>query len=300
MNNKTRTYEVISQVDSLRTLGIGVKHFPKYINLNSDNAHSLDIILMSFIVKGDVIHHLDSESYPESDLSISIINYGQQHSITTSEEGAEIINIYLDLKHEILPILPEQLQEVLPLFLPVDISMQNKLNRMIRLKFTEEDNAVAPLKEMEREINTAAPGFEAAVKDYLRLFLIKCARKVLHRNLKPAANINSHSLKKLERLRQFIDQNYKRQFQIAELARMSGFSPNYLCRIFKNYTGKTLTGYINERRIQAAMLLLKTTSKQIIEIASLAGFNDLSHFNHLFKKITESSPRKFREKAMLK
>lgn len=291
---KTRQLEIIPRHDSLRTLGIAMEHHQQYINKSPKGAHSLDIILLSFIIKGDVIHHLDNETYPESDLSLSIINYGQQHTITTTKKGAEIMNVFMDLKHDILPVLPKSLQEALPLFLPVYISMQNRLNRMVRLNFLPEDNVLHLLKEMKKELDEAAPGYEVAVKDYLRLFLIKCARKVIQRDIKPAANVNSHSLKRLERLRQFIDQNYKTQFQISELARMSAFSPNYLCRIFKTYTGKTLTEYINERRIQAAMLLLKTTSKQVIDIANLAGFNDLSHFNHLFKRIAGKSPRQFR------
>lgn len=289
-----RKMEIIPRLDSLRTLGIGMEYYPRWVNRNKDAEHSLDIILMSFIITGNVIHHLDEETYPESDLSLSIINYGQQHNITTGPEGADIMNIYLDLKHYILPVLPEPLQEAVPLFLPVHLSIQNKLNRMLRIQFNDEDNVVSLLKEMKQELDNAAPGYEVAINDYLRLLMIKCARKVKQRVMKPAAQINSHSLKKLERLRQFLDQNYKNTFQIEELARMSAFSPNYLCRIFKEYTGKTLTEYINERRIQAAMLLLKTTSKQVIEVANLAGFNDLSHFNHLFKRIAGKSPRAFR------
>ena len=292
----TKKLEIIPRHDSLRTLGIGMEYHPCYINPGTDSPHSLDIILLSFIIKGNVVHHLDDETYPESDLSLSIINYDQQHTISTTEDGAEIMNIFLDLKHDILPVMPDSLQDALPLFLPVHISMQNKLNRMLRINFLEDDNVLPLLMQMNQELNEAAPGYEVSVNDYLRLFLIKCARKVKQRDIKPSADINSHSLKRLERLRQFIDQNYKRQFEIAELARMSGFSPNYLCRIFKKYTGKTLTEYTNERRIQAAMLLLKTTKKQIIEVANLAGFNDLSHFNHLFKKIVGISPRKFRGK----
>lgn len=294
MKNK-RKLKIIPRIPSLKALGIGVEHFPEYVNLKPDAHHSLDIILMSFIVKGEVIHHLEDESYLESDLSLSITNYGQEHNITTTKDGADIINIYLDLKHYNLPVLPEALQEFLPLFLPSHISLQNRLNRMLRINFTETDKAVSLLLEMKNELSEQKPGYEMVVKDFLRIFLIKCARKVQHRNIKPAAKINSHSLERLERLRQFIDQHYKRQFEIAELARMSGFSRNYLCRIFKNYTGQTLTEYTNERRIQAAMLLLKSTSKQVIEIANLAGFNDLSHFNHLFKKITGISPSKFRK-----
>lgn len=292
--NTERKLEIIPRVDSLRTLGIGMEYYPAWVNQKMDAQHSLDIILMSFIIRGNVTHHLDEETYPESDLSLSIINYGQQHNITTSPAGADIMNIYLDLKHYILPVLPEPLQEVVPLFLPVHLSMQNKLNRMLRIQFNEDDDMESLLQEMKRELDQAAPGFETAVKDYLRIFMIKCARKVRQRYLRPAAEINSHALKKLEKLRQFLDQNYKTPYQIEELAGMSTFSPNYLCRIFKEYTGKTLTEYLNERRIQSAMLLLSTSSKPVTEIANLAGFHDLSHFNHLFKRFAGKSPRGFR------
>lgn len=291
---KNITYKLIPEKEALQSIGIGIEYFPKYINLDPDTIHSLDIILMSFIIKGDVIHHLDRETYHESDLSLSIINYGQQHTITTSKDGAEVVNIYLDLKHNILPILPDELQEVIPLFLPIHINMQNKVNRMVRLNFAEEDNIAPLLKNMANELKAAEIGYEIAIKDYIRLILIKCARNVLQHHFKPATKINSYSEKKIEKLRQFLDKNYKSSPQLTEIAKMTAFSPNYLCKIFKEYTGKTIFEYINERKIQAAMLLLKTTSKQIIEIADIAGFNDLSHFNHLFKRITGTSPNKYR------
>ena len=194
---KNEIFELIPKIDSLKTLGIGIEYFPKYINLNPKLTHSLDIILMSFILKGDVSHNLESDSYHEYGLNLSIINYGQRHTITTSKDGAEIVNIYLDLKHYILPMLPEKLQEAIPLFLPIHMKMQNKLNRMIRVNFGEDDNIVLLFKSMNKEMQAAKIGYESAVKDYLRLILIKCARRVLEKHVKPSANLNSDTLKRV-------------------------------------------------------------------------------------------------------
>ena len=291
----TQKLEIIPRLESLRTLGIGMEYHPRFINKSRKNRHSLDIILMSFIIHGEVLHHLDDEVYPESDMSLSVINYGQQHCITTLDSGAEIMNIFLDLKHDIIPVLPDKLQDSLPLFLPIHPGIQHRLNRMVGIKFDDNDEILHILMQMHDEFQQQAPGFEAAVKDYFRIFLIKCARRVKMRHLKPAAKIHSDSEKRLEKLRLFIDRHYHQHFGIAHLAGMAGFSPNYLCRLFKTYTGRSLIEYTNERRIQAAMLLLKTTSKQIIDIAGQSGFNDLSHFNHVFRKIAGTSPGKFRK-----
>ena len=59
----------------------------------------------------------------------------------------------------------------------------------------------------------------------------------------------------------------------------------YLCRIFKAYTGKTVIGYLVERRIQAAIWKLREGDEKVISIALACGFNDLAYFNRTFRRI---------------
>lgn len=88
-------------------------------------------------------------------------------------------------------------------------------------------------------------------------------------------------------------QNY--QEGLSALYRISQKSPEYLCRIFKKHMNKTPTEFVNEIRIDNAKFALEYTNHSICEISSDVGYENLSHFYHLFKKDTGMSPKAFRE-----
>lgn len=83
---------------------------------------------------------------------------------------------------------------------------------------------------------------------------------------------------------------------IPGLAKRFGYNQSYLCRKFKEYTGFTITNYINLLRLEKAQVLLTTTDRPISLISYRCGFNDLVYFSHCFKKRFGVSPSTFRKK----
>ena len=71
------------------------------------------------------------------------------------------------------------------------------------------------------------------------------------------------------------------------------------CRYFKKHTRKTFTQFVNEFRIVHATKLLSETDAPISEVCFDSGFNNFSHFNRNFKKITGKSPREYRRELGL-
>ena len=80
----------------------------------------------------------------------------------------------------------------------------------------------------------------------------------------------------------------------AWLAKQCGISARHLARIFKQTTGKTLTEYITEIRINKAKIKLLANQQKIKEIAYECGFQSPSAFAQAFKKATDYTPRQFR------
>ena len=101
----------------------------------------------------------------------------------------------------------------------------------------------------------------------------------------------------MEELRQEIDSNFALPHDLRTLSRNAGVSIAYLCRVFKDYTGKTVIRYLVERRVQAAIWKLREGDEKIISIALACGFNDLAYFNRVFKKIVGTTPSKYRHKV---
>lgn len=80
-----------------------------------------------------------------------------------------------------------------------------------------------------------------------------------------------------------------------QLAAYSNYSYSNMIRLFKKHTGYTVIEYIHLKKIEYAEDLLAHSDKQILEIASLSGYDSLSHFNHLFKRHTGLTPSEYRK-----
>ena len=94
---------------------------------------------------------------------------------------------------------------------------------------------------------------------------------------------------------EYIDAHFQENLTLESLARLLGLTPNYFSSLFSKVSGIKLWDYINSRRIEAAMQLLKNESNlNIIEIAAQCGFNNTANFNKAFKKTVGITPGEYR------
>ena len=70
----------------------------------------------------------------------------------------------------------------------------------------------------------------------------------------------------------------------------------YFCKMFKQATGLTFTDYLARLRVEKVKNLLLNPHKRISEAAYEAGFQSLSQFNRVFRKITGEAPTVWRAK----
>ncbi len=107
--------------------------------------------------------------------------------------------------------------------------------------------------------------------------------------------INKSQRQKLKDVLSYIRKNIDKNITLEELAQVSGMSPRYFCRVFKSMTGRTPIEYVNYYRIETASQMLITTGESVTDIALNCGFNDMSYFSKMFKKLKGISPSKFRQ-----
>lgn len=94
-----------------------------------------------------------------------------------------------------------------------------------------------------------------------------------------------------------IDSNLAGDISLSVLASTQNISAGYLSTLFKKETGKTVTEYINNSRVEYAKKLLGTTKLQIQTIAQHCGILDVHYFSKLFKKYTGKTPKEYRDSA---
>lgn len=106
------------------------------------------------------------------------------------------------------------------------------------------------------------------------------------------------SVNLVEKVLNYIQQNYLNAINLNSIAAELDISPFYLSRVFSNNIGLRLDTYINELRINYANHLLLTTDRQITEIALESGFETLRTFNRAYRNITFITPREYRKQHL--
>ncbi len=94
----------------------------------------------------------------------------------------------------------------------------------------------------------------------------------------------------------YIANNLHSKLTVESIAEKIGLSAGYLSRMFHKETGKTVSGYVTEKRIEAARNLLKYSDYEYIDIANYLCFGSHSHFISVFRKYTGLTPKQYRDK----
>lgn len=94
--------------------------------------------------------------------------------------------------------------------------------------------------------------------------------------------------------RAFISEHLGEALTLAQVARAANMSAFYFCKVFKSATGLTFTNYVARARIERTKQLLLNPHVRISEAAYEAGFQSLSQFNRIFRRVVGESPSTYR------
>jgi len=140
-------------------------------------------------------------------------------------------------------------------------------------------------------------GFELAIKSYIYKLIVLLMRRYVKKILtKKEFDSQIKNLNQFNIILKYIEDNFTEHITIDLLAKMANMSIHHFCRLFKQITGKSAIEYINQMKIEKAVLLLQDSNYNITEIALACGFNDTNYFSRLFKKYKKISPTEIRKK----
>lgn len=103
----------------------------------------------------------------------------------------------------------------------------------------------------------------------------------------------------ITRAKQYIRENQAEELSLGQVAKAVNASAFYFCKMFKKGTGMNFTEYVCRVRIESAKNLLLNPNLRISEIAYQVGFQSLTHFNRVFKKIVGEAPTEYRAKLKI-
>lgn len=104
--------------------------------------------------------------------------------------------------------------------------------------------------------------------------------------------------RRLLRARDAMDRDYAAPLDVASLARVALMSSSHFAREFRRVFGETPYRYLQRRRVERAMFLLRTTSTSVTDTCMAVGFTSLGTFSRTFSEIVGCSPTAYREQAV--
>ena len=99
----------------------------------------------------------------------------------------------------------------------------------------------------------------------------------------------------ITKAKQFIEEHHTEDLTLSQVAQAVHTSVFYFCKLFKKATDINFTEFVSRTRVEKAKNLLLNPNLRVSEIAYEVGFQSLTHFNRVFKKIVGRSPTEFRE-----
>lgn len=96
------------------------------------------------------------------------------------------------------------------------------------------------------------------------------------------------------RAKEYIRANQAEELSLGQVAKAVSMSTFYFCKMFKKVTGINFTDYLSRVRVEKAKNLLLNPNLRVSEIAYEVGFQSLTHFNRVFKRILGQSPTIYR------
>jgi len=107
--------------------------------------------------------------------------------------------------------------------------------------------------------------------------------------------VGSHTNTVVRNAMRYIDEHFTEDISREDVAGAVCITPNYLSKLFRQETGKTLREYITERRMNEAKRRLLETDDSVTDVALDSGFGSISYFSTVFHKNYRMSPLSWRK-----
>lgn len=144
-------------------------------------------------------------------------------------------------------------------------------------------------------LTSRAVGAELLFESLARVFLIKLIQKYGQLPEEELAFSGSFTSKHYQQILAYIQENYRQNISVEELAETAAMSVAHFSRLFKKATGQSPMAFVMTYRIEQAKKKLEEPDMPLIDIALESGFADQSHFNRVFKKHQGTTPKTYRQ-----
>lgn len=267
---------------------------------SESHLHAHDFIEIAYVASGCGVHRIGNKEYTVSKGDLFVINYDILHEFRSlPDPDKPPLYVYNCIfKPEFLDaslMSSRNFTDITYHFLFCSLFPEEIENRAdIRISDNDNNEIEDLYEKMFREYQLRDDGYIEILRAYVIELLIMIFR--IYRKQSNAENsVEARRRQIIQDVIQYMKSNFSHEFKLEDLSVMAFLSRNYFCRLFKEYTGMTVSEYTQKIRVEEACRLLKESDKKVIEIAGDVGYKDLKFFHQVFKRITGKSPGEYRK-----
>ncbi len=171
------------------------------------------------------------------------------------------------------------------------IKILNNISGVYQLNNKNNTEIYTFMKQILLEETIKDEYYEENMKNIVNQLLIQLIRNTSSKMIAYKKTLSSSVIS-------YINKNYMNKITINELSEQFYISQWHLCREFKHDTNETIIQYTNKVRIVESQILLLETNKTITLISSEVGFENVTHFERVFKRLVGTTPSKYRKQTI--
>ncbi|WP_426451846.1 AraC family transcriptional regulator [Paenibacillus sp. S-38] len=257
-----------------------------FLNRRALGLHWHEHYEMIYVTRGEAVFRIGQQRHQAGPGDILFVNGGELHE-GYSLRHAEPVEYYAVVYD---PALFEQIDD--PHYREITLPLREG-RWSFPPKVSPGDEAYPAVRRylegLIEECSMKQTAYEAGTKSLLALLLTVLARHGLLSETE-VGRPDERTVKRFMPLFDYIDAHYGCRITVDEAARLVSLSPYHFCKLFKRATGQTFVSFVNERRVNKAEELLRSTDLPVTEIAERVGFGSINYFDRVFKKVKRSSP----------
>ena len=288
-----KSYRIEKEHEIMAKTGIEFFHYQMRQDHTVVLAHIHPAVEILFLLRGSFLITTDDSSVSAEAGSVVLFRSNSVHCIRSLSGG--------DADYYVLKIKPTLIMELSePTYRDVYLrclALNAKANKCVwTKKEADECGLHKALEYLLTESESQLPGTDIAMKIGTASVLLALLRDLLRglpseeeREL-PGNDI----IRRIYDVTFFVHSHYSENLTAADCASMAFMSYSYFSRMFLRITGKSFKEYLNLTRIHYAEKALLAGKKSVTEIASDCGFNNVSYFISVYKKLKGVTPHTIR------
>lgn len=246
-----------------------------------------------YVHKGKGELHINEKKYKAIPGDIFFYEPGITHNIIADKDDPFLLTgIQFDFtknKEEITnPIGSYQLKEFKEERITEEVTFEKFSGFPPHFSLPEEISTRKILLKMINEFNKEKIYYKQYINSLFNSWLILVVRHLSTKD-------NSKKNKLIDNIMDYLQENYQKQISNQDIAQKFNYHPNYINKLFLDYTGLALREYIINLRIKKSIELLNHSHKTISEIGKEVGFENCYYFSRIFKEKVGFSPSKIKK-----